>query len=777
MKKVSLFFSLIVLCIVNIFAQNLQRFDTGIQVKIGDQNLHLQLYSPSTIRILKAPLNFEYKKTSLSVVQEPQAVKYKVVSSNDVVVLKTSKIKVIVDLKTGTVSFSSLDGRVLLKERNKANFIDFDDSGNKTFHVSQSFTLDKDEAVYGLGQIPNGKMSQRNQTNYMIQSNLEDFTNIIQSVKGYGLFWDNYSPTTYMDNPQETSFTSEVGDCVDYYFIYGGNADGVIAQIRALTGQVPMFPLWTYGYWQSKERYNSQEELVNVIKEYRKQGVPLDGIIQDWQYWGNNYLWNAMDFLNSGYPNPKKMVDDIHALNAHQIISIWASFGPQTKPFKEMEQKKMLLSFKTWPPSGSDMWPPRQDYPSGVRPYDVYNPAARDIYWKYLNKGIFSLGMDGWWMDSTDPDHLDYKDSDLNEKTYLGSLRKVRNAFPLMTVGGVYDHQRATSADKRVFILTRSAFAGQQRYGANTWSGDTQASWTTLLNQISEGLNFSLTGIPHWNSDIGGFFLGNYPNKLQDPDYRELYVRWMQFGTFCPMMRSHGTDAPREIYQFGRPGNSVYDAIKQSIQLRYRLLPYIYSTSWDVSAHQSTFMRALMMDFAADKKTWNINDQYMFGKSFLVCPVTKPSTETKQRNLYLPAGADWFDFYTNKKYTGGQSVSKDIPLNEMPLYVRAGSIILFGSDVQYATEKPWNNLNISIYPGKDAKFTLYEDEFDNYNYEKGAYSEIPMSWNDRTQTLTIGKREGSYKGMIYSRTFSVKRISDGNLKTVHYSGKTVNIHL
>ena len=385
-----------------------------------------------------------------------------------------------------------------------------------------------------------------------------------------------------------------------------------------------MFPLWTFGYWQSKERYKSQDELVGVVKKYRELGVPLDGIIQDWQYWGNNYLWNAMEFLNPEFYNPQKMVDDIHNLNAHVIISIWNSFGPETKQYKELDKIGALMDFKTWPESGSEKWPPNPDYPSGVRVYDPYNPEARDIYWKYLEKGIFSLGMDGWWMDSSEPDHLQFKPSDFDNKTYLGSFRKVRNAFPLMTVGGLYQHQRAVTSDKRVFILTRSAFAGQQRYGANTWSGDVVASWDALRNQISAGLNFSLCEIPYWNSDIGGFFLWNFKNTLNDPDYRELYARWIQFGAFCPMMRTHGTDAPREIFQFGKKGDKVYDAIEKSINLRYSLLPYIYSASWDVTANQSTMMRALMMDFPKDKQVLDINDQYMFGKSLLVCPVTKP---------------------------------------------------------------------------------------------------------------------------------------------------------
>ncbi len=537
----------------------------------------------------------------------------------------------------------------------------------------------------------------------------------------------------------------------------GATADGVIARMRDLTGQVPMFPLWTFGYFQSKERYKSQDELVGVVKKYRELGVPFDGIIQDWQYWGNNYLWNAMEFLNADFPNPQKMVDDVHNLNAHMIISIWNSFGPQTKQYRELDKIGALMNFQTWPQSGSDKWPPNRDYPSGVRVYDPFNPEARDIYWKYLNKGIFSLGMDGWWMDSSEPDHLDFKPSDLDNKTYLGSFRKVRNAFPLMTVGGIYDHQRSVTSDKRVFILTRSAFAGQQRYGANTWSGDVTASWDALRNQISAGLNFSLSNIPYWNSDIGGFFLSRFRKKLDDAGYRELYARWIQFGTFCPMMRSHGADAPREIYQFGKKGDKVYDAIEKFINVRYSLLPYIYSTSWDVTTNQSSMMRALMMDFPKDKQALDINDQYMFGKSILVCPVTVPmySKDTnedfgpvKTKELYLPKGADWFDFWTGIKFSGGQTIKKETPIDIIPLYVKAGSILPVGPKVQFATEKKWDNLEIRVYEGANGEFTLYEDENDNYNYEKGVFSTITFSWDDAKKILTINDRKGTFPGML-----------------------------
>ncbi len=725
--------------------------------------------------------------------------------------MNTSELSVSVDTGTGIVSYFSKDGKSLLAEKSGMQFIDFDDAGTKTYQVYQPFVLDKEEAIYGLGQLQNGKMIQRNMTKNLIQGNVEDVSPFFQSTKGYGVFWDNYSPTLFTDNEVETSFRSEVGDCVDYYFMYGKNADGVIAQVRSLTGQAPMFPLWTYGYWQSKERYKSQEEVVDVVRKYRELGIPLDGIIQDWQYWGHNYLWNAMDFQNPTFNNPQKMMEDVHAMNAHMAISIWSSFGPMTKPYRELDKKGMLFNFTTWPQSGLESWPPNMEYPSGVRVYDAYNPEARDIYWKYLNDGIFKLGMDAWWMDSTEPDHLDWKPEDMDTKTYLGSFRKVRNAYPLMTVGGVYDHQRAVTSDKRVFILTRSGFLGQQRYGANVWSGDVASTWESFRNQIPAGLNFSLCGMPHWNSDIGGFFAGHYNKSWNDdsasknPLYQELYVRWLQFGTFNPMMRSHGTDVYREIYKFGKKGEPVYDAIEKMIGLRYSLLPYIYSTSWEVSNRQSSFMRALMMDFVDDRKVWDINDEYMFGKSILVAPIThaqytpeavvkvseeegwnrdgakKTKTdaavdfmETKPTNIYLPAGTLWYDFWTNEKHEGGKEITKETTLDVIPLYVKAGSIIPVGPQVQYATEKPWDHLELKVYAGANGNFILYEDEFDNYNYEKGAYTEIPISWNNASRKLTIGARKGAYEGMLKNRKFTVT-LQDGTQKNVDYNGKAISV--
>jgi len=759
-------------------AQKFTKNEFGIAFQTKTLNVEVQFFGPQTVRIVKSPVGVPFTKKSLSVISKPQVVKFDARQTGDVLVVKSGNLNVVINLTSANISYTTKSGNVLLREQDGGDpFKPFDDAGSKTFTVYQGFTLDPDEAIYGLGQQQEGKMVQRNIKLQMIQSNVHDYVPFIQSVKGYGVFWDNYSPTEFSDDKKTTSFKSDVGDCIDYYFMYAGNADGVIACMRNLTGQAPMFPLWTFGYWQSKERYKSQEELLNVVKKYRELNVPLDGIILDWQYWGNNYLWNAMDFLNPEFPEPKTMVNNVHALNAHMIVSIWNSFGPQTKQYKELEKMNALFDFITWPESGSEKWPPNLDYPSGVRVYDPYNPAARDVYWKYL-KNLWTLNIDGWWMDSSEPDHMRFKPSDLDNKTYLGSFRKVRNAFPLMTVGGVYDHQRAVDSAKRVFILTRSAFAGQQRYGANTWSGDVVSTWAALRNQISAGLNFSLTGIPYWNSDIGGFFLWRFPKKLEDAEYRELYVRWLEFGTFCPMMRSHGADAPREIYQFGKPGDAFYDAIEKYINLRYSLLPYTYSTSWQVTNKQYSMFRPLMMDFPSDKNALDINDQFMFGQSLLVSPVTtsmyakqairgkdtvkvEDFSAIKSKETYLPAGTDWYDFWTGEKLTGGKKVNKLAPIDIIPLYVKAGSIIPVGPRVQYAEQKQWDNLEVRVYRGANGKFVLYEDENDNYNYEKGIYATISFDWNDATKTLTINPRNGSYPGMPSSRTFNIVVVEPG----------------
>ncbi|MDP4202890.1 MAG: glycoside hydrolase family 31 protein [Bacteroidota bacterium] len=776
MQKTVSLLVFIILVAGQMLGQQYSKTGSGITASLQSMTVEVKFYSPEIVRVTKTPDGNSFTRQSLSVIKTPEKTPLKIEGNGSVVILSSKALSVTIDLKTGKIAYNDAQGNPLLSEKEYgAQFTPVKDVQKEAFLARQAFLLDKNEAIYGLGQQQNGKLIQRNERIVLKNDNMKICIPYFMSAKGYGLFWDNYAATTYTDNAQETSFES-LGDGADYYFMYGGNGDGVIARMRELTGQAPMLPLWTYGYWQSRERYKTQQELVGVVEKYRSIGVPLDGIIQDWQYWGRDSVWNAMSFDSKTYPDPQGMTDKIHAMNAHLMIVAWPGFGPLTKQYKELSAKKMMINFDTWPPK------------SGAKPYDPYNPTARDIYWDYLNKGVFSFNTDAWWLDSSEPDHINVKEEDFDQPTYLGSYRSVVNAFPLEHVGGVYDHQRATTSDKRVCILTRSAFAGQQRYGANSWSGDIVAGWETLQKQIPAALNFSSCGIPYWNADIGGFFLWNYGGEkaLENNAYRELYVRWIQFGAFTPMMRSHGTDAPKEIFRFGKRGDRDFDAIEKYINLRYSLLPYLYSTAWNVSNNAGSIMRPLFFDFVNDKAVPDINDEYLFGKSILVAPVVNPMyvssqdgkgtedySQAKSRKVYLPAGSQWFDFWTGEKLDGGQSLEKAAPIDILPLYIKAGSVIPFGPKVQYATEKKWNNLEIRIYPGADGEFVLYEDENDNYNYEKGAYSTISFHWNDKSRVLTISERNGHFAGMLEKRSFILNMAGKDKkaVKKVSYSGK------
>ena len=753
-------------------------------------------FTPSLVRIQKAPDASGFHDGSVAVVADPQAVNVTSRNTGGAVVYASSVLKVTV-APDGSVSFATAAGKTLLREGEFTFTVRTEGLDKGSYVTGQSFRLDPGEPLYGLGILQDGQLSLSGKTRYLRQDNTEDFVPFVQSVKGYGIFWDNPSTGTFTDKDDVASFESEVGKQIDYYFIYGGNADGVIAGMRSLTGHVPMLPLWTYGYMQSRERYKSSAEYLGVLRGYRERGIPIDCVIQDWQYWGNNYQWNAMEFLSDDFRNAQAMIDETHASHAHMLISIWASFGPMTKPFRELDAKGLMLNFATWPQSGLTDWPPRRDYPSGVLPYDAFSAEARDIYWNHLLR-LENMGIDGWWMDSTEPDHLDYKDSDLEQMTGMGSYRSVLNAFPLLSVEGVTQKQ-LTVSNRRPMVLTRSVYAGQQRTGANTWSGDVQSTWDDFRHQISAGLGFTLTGNPNFNSDIGGFFPSGY-NKpgatatcSQNPLFQELYVRWLQFGLFNPMMRSHGESSRREIWEFGKPGEPVYDAIEKAIRMRYALLPYIYSTSWQVSSADDSFMRALVMDFPKDENVWDLGSEFLFGRSLLVVPVGKAlfTEETrryseepvdwsvpKSYDVYLPAGTDWYDWWTGERIKGGRTVSAAAPLDRCPLYARAGAIVPLGpDDVQYCDEKPWDELEVRVYLGADGRFTLYEDAFDGQEYRSGEYTTIDFGLRGRN--LTIGKRRGSYPGMLETRRFHLV-VFDGRTTSeqyVLYTGNPLTIKL
>lgn len=794
------------------------RIPGGLKFEAQGLKVKVEFYSADIVRVYKEPVGKPHDKVSIPVIMKPGSVSLSYGGSGSTATVGSGRLTVSVDTKTGGIVFADSAGACLLRDKDYGTqFTPFNDAGTPSFSVRQAFLLDSAEVIYGLGQQQTGLVSQRNQKLLLRNINMKICIPFVHSAKGYGLYWDNYSPTTFTDNPQEMSFDSEVGDCADYYFIYGGSADGVIAGVRQLTGQAPMYPLWTLGFWQSRERYKSPDELCGVVDKYRELEVPLDGIIQDWQYWGCDSNWNSMKFQNPRYVNkigapeymrylpkgedpsalqaepriksPKEMVDYVHKQNAHIMISVWASFGPWTDMYHKMDSIGALYNFETWPPR------------AGVKPYDPFNPVARDLYWAEMKRNIFDLGMDAWWLDSTEPDHLDIKDADFNTKTYLGSFRRVHNAFPLVTNKGVYEHQRAATDAKRVFLLTRSSFLGQQHYASHSWSGDVTSTWDNMRRQVAAGLNYSLCGIPYWGTDIGGFFASRYRDAIKNVAYHELHVRWYEWGAFQPIMRSHNSSPVAvEIYQFGEKGYWAYDAIEKYTHLRYRLLPYLYSTAWEVTSRSGSIIRPLVMDFASDKRVLNLGTEYMFGHSFLVRPVMdslytwqdsrsyghmKDMSKTASVDVYLPDGAEWIDFWTGQKHRGGQTIMREVPIDIMPVYVRAGSIVPYGPRVQYAEEKRWDDLEVRIYPGADATFTLYEDENDNYNYEKGAFTTIDFEWNDASRTLTIGARKGKFKGMLKARKFNVV-VVDGHTpagdkpargRRVGYNGSRLEVKL
>lgn len=778
-------------------------------------------YSPSIVRVTKYPGKTAPEKKSYSVIMQPEAVALESGKTADGVSMKSASIYATLS-SDGKVAFTDLKGNPLLSETAWSHTPCANKVDEGKYKVSQSYKLDSDEVIFGLGQRQCPVLNQRGQNVRIWSGNTNITLPYFASAKGYGLYWDNAGDSNFSDISDIATFTSEVAPEVDYYFIYkDGTQDGVIAGIRTLTGEATMFPIQMLGHWQCRERYKSSDELCGVLDRYRELEIPLDGMVQDWQYWGCDSNWNAMKFVNPHYINkmgdpkwmrflpndedpnavypepriksPEEMVGYVHDNNSKLMISIWANFGPWTDQYRELEKIGALLPFETWPRN------------RGVRPYDPFNPKARDIYWKYLTN-LYNMGIDAWWTDSTEPDHFEAP-GDADHMTHDGSWRSVKNAFALMTNKGIYEHQRKMKKNnKRSVQMTRCGTFGLQHYGTFSWSGDVVSNWNVMKNQIPSGLNYVICGIPYWNTDIGGFFGWDYNNDPKSPAMQELQVRWMQWGTFMPMMRNHcSSPMVSELYNFGNPGDWAFDAQKKAIELRYRLMPYIYSLAGDVVQRSGTIMRPLVMDFAADRKAITLNDQYMFGKSLLVKPVTDPlytyldadkkghaiypdvAKAAAPVNVYLPEGSKWYDFWSNELLDGGKDVQFIAPIDRMPVYVKAGSIVPFGPAVQYTTQKPWDALEVRVYPGADGEFVLYEDDGESYDYEKGKFAEIPFSWDNASGTLTIGERRGEYPGMLANRTFNIKVVKPGDAagdtavtsftKTVNYDGKSQTVKL
>jgi alpha-D-xyloside xylohydrolase len=557
---------------------------------------------------------------------------------------------------------------------------------------------------------------------------------------------------------EDFSFASEAGRQLDYYFIYGRNMDEVISGYRTLTGQTPLIPKWALGFWQSRERYKTQEELINTVREFRKRKIPLDNIVLDWNYWKQDD-WGSQEFDPTRFPSPDSMILALHEIyHTHFMISVWPKFYEGIPAYRAFDEKGWLYKRniadrqRDWIGKG---------YVSTF--YDAFNPAARQGFWDLLNKKLYSKGVDAWWMDASEPDILSNVSPEKRKEqmtpTALGPSAEYLNAYPLENAKGIYEGQRASGAD-RVLILTRSAFAGSQHYAAVVWSGDIAARWSDMRSQISAGLNFSMSGLPYWTMDIGGFSVERrYENaKGKDLDeWREQMTRWYQFGSFCPLFRVHGQYPYREIFNTAPEGHPAYRSMLYYDRLRYRLLPYIYSLAAMVTREDYTIMRGLVMDFPRDTAVYNIADQYLFGPSLLINPVCE--YESSSREVYLPAGQGWYDLYSGKYLPGGRRIVADAPYERIPVFVKEGSIIPFGPELQYSSEKPADTITLYVYTGKDAAFTLYEDENTNYNYEKGAYSRIPFTYAEASGTLTLGAREGSFSGMLSERVFNIQWIS------------------
>jgi len=904
----------------------------GIELKSDEINLRAQFYAENIIRILKWPGQGTSDKISLSVIKKSiPEFEITVKESNDTILLKSSMLAVQISKADGHVKYLSSENNTILKEKGKSLFIPVVYDSDSGFSVQQYFELTEKEGIYGLGQHQSGYFNYRGKKVVLVQANTEAVNPFLISTQRYGILWDNYSKTIFEDSTDGASFWSDMGNNIDYYFIYGRNMDEVISGYRELTGKAPMYGKWAYGYWQSKEHYDTQAELMSVAQKYRKLKIPIDNMIQDWDYWNGAENWSGMFFDKVLFPEPKEMCDQLHKMNFHIIISIWPALGPKTAIYADMQEHGFLYKPVGW---------------AGFKYYDAFNPAANELYWNYLKDGIYSKGLDGWWIDSTEPDVVNAMTKESSEyelkkmgRNYLGSWARYLNAFSLVMTSDLYEFWRNETSDRRAYILTRSAYAGQQRNAATTWSGDIGASWKVYRNQIAAGLNNCMSGIPYWTFDIGAFVLGAYDGVFmqggKDPAYQELYTRMFQLGAFAPIFRSHGSETPREIWEMGE----FTESITNIDNFRYRLMPYIYSLAWMVTNQDYTIMRGLPMDFLDDENTYSIDDQFMFGPAIMVCPVTeymyyhppessklvgseffktregklgllakyyrdadrknlsreqvdpnidivwytgRPEYATdstyaihwegilipqesgkhqfhllsydpkriilngdtlqmayasveqytepvvlesgreynfvletenrstgaarmrlfwknpsifareqlkekkeKIRRVYLPSKHSWFDFWTGNTIEGGQTIKANAPIEKLPLYIKAGSIIPLGPFLQYSTEKPADPIELRIYPGANGSFTLYEDENDNYNYERGIYSTIEFEWDDAQRQLKVANRKGNFPGMLKERVFHVVlvkenhgtgiEITERSDKIVRYYGKEIVI--
>ncbi len=732
-------------------------------------------------------------KTSL-VVNNPWSAKtpFKVAEQNGQITLTTARLQIRVNKATNAVAYFDLRGAPIAAEAAQGNkaMTAATVAGIATYSCATSFQSPADEGLFGLGCHPEDTLSinYKGRNQEMLIKYMTGAIPVLLSTKGYGLLWDNYAASNFYGaegGNTRYKYVSESGKQVDYYFFYGPDFDRIISQYRVATGAAPLFPKWSFGLFQSQDRYKTQAEVLAVKDGYRQNHLPVDALVQDWYYWEplpiGSHVMNP-----TRYPDPKAMVDALHQANLHAMISIWPVFGKGTANFDALQKAGNLTSI-TWDNFVTKTF---DTY------YDAHSPKARDMYWQQARDGLIKkYGWDAWWVDQCEPDNGALLDERRKADFAVGKGIDFFNTYSLEHTKGLYKGWRADVPDKRAFFLVRQAFAGQQRNATTLWSSDILTTFRAFKSQVPQGINACASGMPYWTSDIGGYRSNTAPEGIPnwaDPQARELFTRWFQFGAFSPIFRIHGK-GERALFSSNWDAATKATLLKYD-RLRYRLLPYIYSLAGRVTRENYTLMRSLAFDFRQDKNVYGIPDQYMFGPAFLVNPVTeqlysgpKARTTAGTRPVYLPAATKWFDFWTGHPLAGGQTIAAPAPLETLPLYVRAGSIVPMGPEVEYATQPTTSPTELRVYPGADGEFTVYEDEGDTYNYEKGAFATYQLRWNDKLRQLSISARRGSFPGMAASRTFSVVLVRPGHgtggeptaqaEKTVTYTGQSLAISL
>jgi len=713
---------------------------------------------------------------------------YQVSENKNEVIITTAKLRVRVNKSTNAITYTDLKGNTITAEDSENKTITpATIAGINTYNISTQFISPQNEGLFGLGCHPLDSLSinykGRNQD--LLIKYLTGAIPVLLSTKGYGLMWDNYSASNFYGaeaGNTKFKYVSESGKQVDYYFFYGPDFDHIIDLYRTATGRAPMFGKWAFGLFQSQDRYMSEDEIISVKDNYRNNHIPVDVLVQDWYYWDPLPIGSHV-MKPERYPHPQQLIDELHKANLHAMISIWPVFGKGTPNYDALNKMGGLTDI-TWDNVVTHTF---DTY------YDAHNPKARELYWDQARDSLIKrYGWDAWWIDQCEPDNGALLDARRQSNFSIGKGIDYFNTYSLQHTKGVYEGWRRDIPGKRAFFLVRQSFAGEQRNAATLWSSDIECTFKDFKHQVPQGINTGVSGIPYWTSDIGGYHFHWKPADWSQPDKRELFTRWFQFGTFSPIFRIHGKG---ERALFSKNWDDKTRAILLNFdKLRYRLLPYIYSLAGRVTTDNYTMMRSLAFDFRDDSKVYGIPDQYMFGPALMVNPVTEQlytsadaDRKAKARQVYLPAASKWYDFWTGELLDGGQTISAAAPIEILPLYVKAGSIIPMGPHMEYATEKPADNIELRIYPGANGSFKFYEDENDNYNYEKGQYTTFTLNWNDKSRKLSISATKGKFPGMLKNRTFNIVMVKGSHGadvevtakadKVVKYTGKAMELSL